>query len=426
MSMTDEARQALRLRLMASKSSVKKLPKILEQLSDDDRLRHQYAFYKAHTGRWAGKGAQLQNLKAARTKEEKAMVAAVVRMLEEKRAVPDLDALSLGLRPLLTAPEGKKIVLADFKSVENRVLAWAAGCDAMMQVYKEGKDPYIDFAARLEGIDYSEVTAELRQQMKAAVLGAGFGLGGGQLVRKCKCSCKHVWNVRHDAPPVVQCPMCHKDVTPGLVQKTGLWRYAEMMGIDLSQEQSHAQVETFRDTFMEIAQWWMHLENAWAGCCNKRRPQTIESIIGGQSACKLTFLYKDPALRIVLPSGRELVYPNAWAREERTPFGGKKLTLGFEAGRGHGWGVNHTYGGRICENVVQAIARDILVDSLFFVEDDPALEIIGHTHDELLTLATWADKDALPRLEGYMSRTPSWAPGLLMAADGHEGKRYGK
>lgn len=177
--MTTEAKQALRLRLAAAKASIKKLPKILEQLSPDGRLRNQYSFYKAHTGRWAGKGAQLQNLKAARTKEEKQLIPVVLKMLESGEPVPDLNSLSLALRPLLTAPKGKKVVLADFKSVENRALMWAAGCDTGMEVYRQGRDPYIDFASRMEGCDYSEVTAEMRQQAKPATLGAGFGLGGG-------------------------------------------------------------------------------------------------------------------------------------------------------------------------------------------------------------------------------------------------------
>lgn len=424
--MTSEARQALRLRLAANKASIKKLPKILELLSGDDRLRYQYAFYKAHTGRWAGRGAQLQNLKAARTKEEKALVGAVIKMLESGRPVPDLDALSLALRPLLTAPKGKKIVLADFKSVENRGLAWASGCDAMMAVYREGKDPYIDFAARMEGCDYSDVTAEMRQQAKPATLGAGFGLGGGQLVRKCKCACKHVWNVPATTEGAVQCPMCGKDVTPSLPVKTGLWRYAEMMGIDLSQEQARSQVEAFRDTFFDVARWWYHLEEAYAAACEKRRDQTITSTLDGKPACKLIFRYKDPALRIVLPSGRELIYPNAYVRREFTRYGSKRLVLGFEGERGHSWGHTHTYGGRLCENIVQAIARDCLAEAMLAVDADGRLEIVGHTHDEILCLADESDTTALSRLEGYMSITPAWAPGLILGADGHEGKRYEK
>lgn len=427
MSMTDEARQALRLRLLANKASIKKLPKILAQLSPDDRLRHLFAFYKAHTGRWAGRGAQPQNLKAARTKEEKAMVSVVIKMLEENRPVPDLDALSLALRPLLTAPKGKKLVLADESSIENRSLAWAAGCDAMMRVYEEGKDPYIDFASRMEGCDYKDVTAEMRQQAKPGTLGCGFGLGGGQLIRKCKCSCKHTWNIPVE-PPVstVSCPTCGKDTTPGLPVKTGLWRYAEMMGIDLTQGAAKAQVDAFRDTFAEVAGWWYHLENAFAGACEKKRPQIITSDLKGIPACKLVFTYADPALRILLPSGRELVYPNAYARRQRNAYGSTKLVIGFESERGHGWGLQHTYGGRLCENIVQALARDVLVEAMFAVDADPGLEIVGHVHDEIICLADESDKTALDRLLGYMTVTPSWAPGLILNADGHEGKRYSK
>jgi DNA polymerase len=412
------------LRLAGAKASIKKLPKILEQLSPDDRLRNQYSFYKAHTGRWAGKGAQLQNLKAARTKEEKALVKDIVRMLELGEPVPSLDSLSLALRPLMTAPKGKKIVLADFSSVENRVLAWESGCEAMMNVYKAGKDPYIDFAARMEGLDYAEVTAELRQQAKPAVLGSGFGLGGGQLVRKCTCSNghpKHVWNVKPEFE-FGTCPVCSKEAKAGLVVKTGLWRYAEMMGIDLSQDQATAQVEAFRDTFMEVASFWYYLEEAYAACVSKRRNQYINSTLGS----KLTFAWRDPALRIVLPSGRELVYPNAYVRTERNQFGGKKLTLGFEASRGSSWGVHNTYGGRLCENITQAIAVDLLVDAMVRAEADKGLEIVGHTHDELICLADENDKTALSRLIGYMTVVEPWAEGLPMAADGYEGKRYVK
>jgi DNA polymerase bacteriophage-type len=439
LALTIEGRQALLLRLAGAKASIKKLPKILEQLSSDDRLRNQYSFYKAHTGRWAGKGAQMHNLKAPRTKEEKAWVPETIAMLEACEPVPSLDRLSMALRPLVKAGKGKKLVGADFKSVENRALAWASGCEAMMDVYRtckkcdalqplckcpgkfESRDPYIDFAARMEGCDYSDVTAEMRQQAKPGTLGCGFGLGGGKLVRKCKCACKRVWNVGPDTTTAT-CPNCGATVTPGLPVKTGLWRYAEMMGIDLSQDQAQTQVEAFRTTFMEVASFWYYLEEAFAACVQKRRNQYINSSLG----CKLTFTYKDPALRIVLPSGRELVYPNAFARQERTEYGGKKLVLGYEASRGHGWGVHYTYGGKLCENIIQAIGNDLLVDAMFRVDSDTLMEIVMHTHDEILTEADEKDEEALGRLENYMSMTEPWAVGLPMAADGFEGKRYGK
>lgn len=416
--MTPEAKQALTLRLAGAKSSIKKLAKILQTVSSDHRLRDQYRYYGAHTGRWAGKGAQLQNL------PRKKPVKAALEALENGGQVATLDDLSSCIRPIITAPKGKKVVLADFKSVENRVLMWASGCESGLQVYKDGKDPYIDFASRMEDIPYDEVSAELRQQAKAGVLGCGFGLGGGQLVRKCRCpnkGCKRVWNVS-ETQEWADCPGCHLRVKAGLVEKTGLWRYAEMMGIDLDQTDAHSQVAEFRTAFSEVASYWYFLEEAFAACAKTRRVQKVNSSLG----CKLTFKYSQPSLRVVLPSGRELVYTNPFAFEERTPRGGKKITLGFESSRGKTWGVHNTYGGRICENIVQAIAADLLVDALLRTEPDSSFEIVGHTHDEIITLADEKDTGALDRLVGYMSVVEPWAEGLPMAADGYEGERYVK
>ena len=82
--------------------------------------------------------------------------------------------------------------------------------------------------------------------------------------------------------------------------------------------------------------------------------------------------------------------------------------------------------GRLCENIVQAIARDCLADAMALADADKGLEVVGHTHDELLCLADEKDTGALDRLLGYMRVTPKWAPGLILDADGHEGKRYEK
>lgn len=419
-----EAKAALRLRLAGAKASVKKLGKILEQVSPDNRLREQYRFYGAHTGRWSGRGAQLQNLKAPRTKEEKALVSVVVGQLERGEEVASLDALSLSLRPIITAPKGKKVVLADFKSVENRVLAWVSGCETMMQVYREGRDPYIDFASRMENIPYEEVSAEMRQIAKPGTLGCGFGLGGGQTVYPCKCVCRMKWNA--PKPGVSECPRCKAETETTIPAKTGLWRYAEMMGVDLSkggtldgQKEARRQVEEFRTAFAEVCELWYWLEEAYVACCRTKREQTVGV---------LKIRWADPALRIVLPSGRELMYVNAFGFQDRDDRGFKKITMGFEGVRGKSWMRQTTYGGRLCENVVQAIAADLLMDALLLAEKDVLLEVVGHTHDEIISLACASpdDKTAVERLEGYMSQTPAWAEGLPMAADGYEGRRYAK
>lgn len=420
-----EGKTALTLRLAAAKSSLKKLPKILVTTGTGSRLRDQYAFYKAHTGRWAGRGAQLQNLKAARTKEEKKAIEPVIRALEAGEPVSSLDDLSLALRPGIKAPKGKKVVLADFKSVENRALMWISGCETGLQVYKDGKDPYVDFASRMEDIPYEEVTAEMRQMAKPGTLGCGFGLGGGKLVRMGKCSmqgCKHFQQVALNAiEGVHDCPKCHaRSFKVGPVQKTGLWRYAEMMGVELSQNDAAKQVNEFRMSFMDVCNFWTAIEDTFAKCVLTRREQFVKSSLGPT----LYLRYLEPALRIVLPSGRELVYVNPYAKWGYNPNGYKTLTLGFDGVHGNSWGRCSTYGGRLCENVVQALGVDLLCDSLDRTNADKRFEIVGHTHDEIITLADVNDTDAKARLEGYMSATEPWAEGLPMAADGFEGERY--
>lgn len=421
-----EGKAALQLRLAGAKSSIKKLPKILATVGTGSRLRDQYAFYKAHTGRWAGRGAQLQNLKAPRSKEEKATVALVVAALEAGREVSSLDALSLSLRPIITAPKGKKVVLADFKSVENRALMWISGCETGMQVFKDGRDPYIDFASRMEDIPYEEVTAEMRQTAKPGTLGCGFGLGGGQLVRmgKCPAPCKYTGQVKLETVEgIYDCPHCHaRKFKVGMVQKTGLWRYAEMMGVDLDKDQARKQVNEFRDSFMDVCNFWIALENAFASVATSRRKERITSSLGPT----LHITYRDPALRITMPSGTEMMYVSPYASWGRNPQGYKTLTLGFDGVRGNSWGRQSTYGGKLCENVVQKIAAELLYDALIRVDADKSFEIVGHTHDEIITLADEKDTGAVARLEGYMSTVEPWAAGLVMAADGYEGKRYAK
>lgn len=416
-----EAKEALRLRLAGAKAAVKKFPKILETISDDNRLRQQFQFYGAHTGRWSGRGAQVQNLKVPRTPEDKLALKECLLALTNGREVKSLDALSFAGRPLIRAPKGRKIVLSDFKSVENRGLAWLACCDSMMAVYREGKDPYLDFATKLWGLPYEEVSAEQRQIAKPGTLGCGFGLGGGKERRIAKCTaCKHSADIALDTPDgtVFDCPECHaRTFKAGTLARTGLWRYAQMMGIDLTQEQAAAQVMIFRDAFKEVCELWYYLEEAWVACCKTKAEQRV--------GC-LKFRWAEPALRIVLPSGRELIYSNAWGYEGRNDRGFKSIQMGFEGVKNNVWVRQTTYGGRLCENAVQAIARDLLVEAAFLAEADKGLELIGHCHDELITLADIGDTGALARLNGYMSATPAWAEGLILAADGAEGERYAK
>ena len=184
----------------------------------------------------------------------------------------------------------------------------------------------------------------------------------------------------------------------------------------LTQDEAQKQVDVFRDAFEEVCTLWFYLEEAFFHCVRTKMLQTV--------GC-LRFVYKEPALRIVLPSGRELVYCNPFAYEQFVK-GGKERTLGFEGVKGNAWMRQLTYGGRLCENVVQAIAADLITDALARVAQDNRYEIVGHCHDEIITLTDLGFLMALPTLNGYLATVPSWAPGLIMAADGAEGERYAK
>jgi DNA polymerase len=109
-----------------------------------------------------------------------------------------------------------------------------------------------------------------------------------------------------------------------------------------------------------------------------------------------------------------------FAFKGRNERGFPNVTLGFDGIKGKSWFRQSTYGGRLCENIVQAIAADLLTEALHKAEADEGLEVVGHVHDEVIALASEADIEALGRLEGYMSESPTWAPDLPMKADGYE------
>jgi DNA polymerase len=216
--LTNEAREVLAIRLDAAKSSVKKFAAIVEGTSPDGRLRNQFKYYGAHTGRWSGRGAQPQNLPRVPTDDKE------LENLIRRGMVPTLDTLSSCIRPVIRAEEGKKLVVADLSAIENRVLMWLSGCDEGLKIYADGLDPYKDFAVRMYRVEYANVSKAQRQICKPAVLGCGYGLGPGQ----------------------------ERVLNGGQIVFTGLRKYAESMGITLSLDDAREMVQTFRRSFYEV------------------------------------------------------------------------------------------------------------------------------------------------------------------------------
>ena len=295
----------------------------------------------------------------------------------------------------------KKLVVCDLGSIETRITGWVAGCDAILKVFRDGKDAYVDFGTRMdqktyEGLDpdFPGISKEekarrkdRRQIFKPAVLGCGYGLGGGDLA----------YDKNDDEI------------------KTGLWGYAENMGIKMTRDDAHLSVQIYRDTYTEVCDAWRKLEKAAILACETGKPY---------STCHVTFdAVPGKLLRLIPPSGCPLHYIRPTI--EQSDWGKKLKYEGVPTGYHEVWGHIATWGGRILENVVQKIARDILADGLLRAAEK-GFSICGHTHDEIICEEDANGSLGLEQLKECMIATPVWAPDLPLDADGWEGDVYRK
>jgi len=187
-------------------------------------------------------------------------------------------------------------------------------------------------------------------------------------------------------------------------------QYAHGMGVAMSHEQAQSAVTAFRTTYKKVPVFWRWLGNAF------------RTAISGQTATgfRLTIKLEQNMLTVELPSGRKLYYKDA----QITPEG--DLAYWGQNSFTHKWELIRTYGARICENIVQAIARDILAHGLL-AADEAGLKIVGHVHDEIICESPQDRAEiGLRQLREHMTRTPLWARGLVLGAEGYISKRYRK
>src|ERR1700676_26125 len=440
--MTQECRDVLTARMEASSTSYKKLQAIMRNISPDGRLRNQFIYMgSSRCGRWSGSAVQLHNLarpdnifedldnvKKARNliygDDYDGLKTAFVT--KEKKYYSPLIIAKNVIRTVFVAPEGQRFNVCDLNAIETRVGAWVAGCDLLLKVFTDGKDPYLDFAAKIYGIPYEKLWADykgkngkeaqiaakrMRQIAKPGVLGAIYRLGGGG------------WGRDKNGDRI----------------KTGLWGYAEAMGVDMTLEQAHSVVKIFRESYREIVTTWTTLEIAVTEVLKGER--TIRYV--GPGDCikidKLTIEGRDPILRIKLPSGRYLHYLDASIQVVKMPCKRKNQETGEEedvhrpAFTYYGmdqdtmqWTMVVSHGGKTFENIVQGIARDVLADKLLEFEQI-GLEVVGHVHDQGDALSQ-ADPFAPGAIQmmAIMDRPVIWAPTLPLGSDGFESDFYHK
>lgn len=360
--MTAEGRIVMRMRQASSKTSTTKYEATMNRLADDDRLRHCFQFAGgSRTNRWAGRALQPQNLPRTPKWLEPEDYIDFDRLEYCNNLIESGDYLTLGVfageqmdavagcvRSSIQASEGKKLVVADLSSIESVVIFWMTDCERGLNVFRDGKCAYRDFATTLYSVEYDEVTKAQRSGAKPAVLGAGFRLSGGEL---------------RDG------------------EKTGLWAYAENMGVQMTKEEANRAVQVFRDTYSEIKNGWYQIED------------TIErAMMAGGKIVKwghLEFQIVKPFLRVGLPSGRSLWYYQL--RVEKYEADGKfgkywrtNITYMGKDQFTNRWTRIESHGGKFIENFVQALARDILGFGMLAAHD-AGYYICGHVHDEIIS-----------------------------------------
>lgn len=365
-------KSVLVLRQQLAKSSVKKYQAMENAVCADGRVRGCFQFYGARTGRWAGRNIQLQNLPQNRMpdlEQARSLVRAgdydSVRLLYDSTP----DVLSQLIRTALIPNPGKTFFVSDFSAIEARVIAWLAGEQWRQQVFAEGKDIYCASASQMFGVPVEKhgVNGHLRQKGKIAELALGYGGSVGAL----------------KAMGAIEMGLKEDELKP-LVDA---WRTANPMIVKL---------------------WW-EVDRAVTRAVSDKTATETHSI---RFTCQSGMLF------ITLPSGRRLAYVKPRIGENQ--FGGSAITyMGTNAAKQ--WARLESYGPKFVENIVQAISRDILCHAMQALRD---CAIVAHVHDEVILEA-----DPGMSLEAVcerMGRTPPWAQGLLLRADGYATPFYKK
>ena len=366
-------RSVLLLRQKLAKSSVKKYQAMEMTACQDGRARGMFQFYGANrTGRFAGRHIQLQNLpqnhmpdlSEARELVRQGNYEALDLLYD---SIPDV--LSQLIRTAFVPRRGMKFVASDFSAIEARVISWLAGEKWKSAAFAGGKDIYCSTASQMFGVPVVKhgVNGELRQKGKIAELACGYGGSVGAL------------------------------------------KAMGALDMGIPEEELASLVQSWRSANPHIVDFWWQVDGAVKAAIKQRIPVWVNNI---QFFCQSGLLF------IELPSGRRLSYVKPRIGENK--FGGESVT--YEGiGATKKWERLESYGPKFVENIVQGTARDILC---YAMQTLRCCSIVGHVHDELTIECDKATSvDAICE---QMGRTPPWAEGLILRADGYECEFYQK
>lgn len=376
-------KRVLEIRQELSKTSVKKYKAMVEARCADGRVRGLLQFYGANrTGRWAGRLVQVQNLP-----RNYIDTLDLARKLVREKKVEALklvygnvsDTLSQLIRTAFIPREGHVFIISDFSAIEARVVAWLAGEEWRLEVFNTHGKIYEASASQMFGVPIEQITkgSDLRQKGKVAELALGYQGGPGALI----------------SMGALESGLT-KEELPDIVRR---WRASNKRIVDL----------------------WYSLENAALTVVKTGQPVGVRNLLLQRESDIVNGL---DFLTITLPSGRKLYYAkpfiaeNAFGKEAVHYFGVNQTSKK--------WEKISTYGGKLTENVVQAISRDCLAESLKRLSN-AGYSIVMHVHDEVV-LEVPKEQADLERVERIMSEPIEWAPDLPLAADGFISEYYKK
>ena len=366
----------LKLRQKLGRTSTAKYKRADEQ-TYEGRIYDNLRYYAASPGRWGGMGFQIHNMPRAKVKDPEA----TIRKFYDTSIVkgdPIFAAKAL-VRAMIKAPDGYVIQAADYSAIENVLLLWAAGEEKQLDLIRKGFSHYKTFAAAVYNISYDEVNDEQRFLGKTGVLGAGYNAAAGAFLK-----------------------------------------FAKGYGLDISYEKAEFVIRLFRQEHREIKKMWYSVKNCALAAIEHK------GVTYGTNKCKFKCIFDRNGttwLTIKLPSGRSLVYNSPEVRTDR--FGPVPTHMGVNSYTNQ-WTRLKLIPGRITENIIQALARDILAHGKLRLMEE-GFNVIGSIHDEVLCEEKeGCVKTPLDKMINVMCELPAWCTDLPLTATGFTAKRFRK
>ncbi len=381
-------RACLLIRQRTAQAAVKKYAAALYALCSDSRIRSIHRYHGAHTGRWTAVLLQTQNLARAKLKldadDNQLIRDGEYDLLKFLYGQP-MSVLRDAVRHIISAMEEHKLLICDLSSIEARVLGWLASDPKYLKAFREGLDLYIVTAAEIFGKSYADIEAgikaghswadDMRWVGKQAVLALGYSMGVDTFYENC---------IKYKP--------------------------------DIKRELLERAVRAYRKAYVKIVGYWGDIESA----AIKAIAQPGKTFAAGAVSFKMVKGY----LAMVLPSGRSIYYPEAKLIQTRNKWNKLKTVIQYKTlVKKRLWVSKTTYGGRLTENAVQAIARDVLVHGMMLMEAR-GLPIIFHVHDEVIAHAKKSRK--VEEVVACQTAVPKWAKGMPLNAKGFESTYYRK